>query len=41
MYLYKDGVRQFGQTSGGFTLDNICKGDFSKDIEESGDYTFR
>ncbi len=41
MYLYKDGVRQFRQTSGGFTLDNICKGDFSKDIEESDDYTFR
>lgn len=41
VYLYKDGVRQFGQTSGGFTLDNICKGDFSEDIEESGDYTFR
>lgn len=40
-YLYKDGMRQFGQTSGRFAFENICESDFSKDIEESGDYTFR
>ena len=41
VYLYKDDVRQFGQTSGSFIFENTCESDFSEDIEESGDYTFR
>lgn len=41
VYLYKDGVRQLGYDSSGFDLGDICEGDVSNSIEESGDYTFR
>lgn len=41
VYIYKDGMREYCQSSTDFNTIGICSSDISTSIDESGDYTFR